>query len=339
MPAAGRVGVERARAVLVHDQQPGFTAVDAEVPQAAAQRRPDYFRVVGGVPRPAAARMLTTGPVTRLAGPVRARASGQARVIYGEYERAESLLQPHRARLNLQAGHDTHRPPDQAAATRASRPQLWMRGTGRRGSPVISVSPGDGPNHSGTPWPARSHCTASAWAPGNSGCQRDGAGRSLPAPGWSAASAALPGIMPIRSAAGTWQRRSSRSRWPGSGPASWAGEESLPLASGRTGRVEQIRSTTHARHITEGPAIHGEPHAAFRQTRSRRTMLDSGAECDGAQNIGRGDRICAYGGARIKVDLDTIQSADNSINHIACRFSDPPQRSLVSAANPQTSFT
>ena len=65
---------------------------------------------------------------------------------------------------------------------------------------------------------------------------------------------------------------------------------------------------------------------------------ESGAEWNRAQNIGRDDRMCAYGAARIKVDLGTIQSADNSINHIACWFSDPPQRSLVPAANPQTSF-
>jgi hypothetical protein len=47
----------------------------------------------------------------------------------------------------------------------------------------------------------------------------------------------------------------------------------------------------------------------------------------------------AYGATRIKVNLDTIQSADNFINHIACRFSDSPQRSLVLAASPQMSFT
>jgi hypothetical protein len=63
-----------------------------------------------------------------------------------------------------------------------------------------------------------------------------------------------------------------------------------------------------------------------------------GAESDGAQKIGRDDRMCAYGAARIEVDLDTIQSADNSIDHIAFGFSDLPQRSLVPAANRQTSF-
>ena len=68
-------------------------------------------------------------------------------------------------------------------------------------------------------------------------------------------------------------------------------------------------------------------------------IAESGVASDGVQNIGRDDRMCAYDAARVKVDLDTIRSADNSINHIACRFSDPPQRWPVPAANPQMSFT
>ncbi len=60
-----------------------------------------------------------------------------------------------------------------------------------------------------------------------------GAGPSPPALAWSTVAAALAGVMPSLSAAGTWQRRSARNCRPGSGPAGWAGQDSLAPARQR----------------------------------------------------------------------------------------------------------
>jgi hypothetical protein len=83
---------ERTRPVLIHNQQARLPAVDAEVPQAAVQCRKDPVRVIGGVPGPLPARVLTAVSVTRLVWPVRPSAPGQARVINGEEVGTEAFL-------------------------------------------------------------------------------------------------------------------------------------------------------------------------------------------------------------------------------------------------------
>ena len=65
--------------------------------------------------------MLTAGPVTGLAGPVRSRALRQPGVIHGEHERAQPLLQPHRACLDLRLAHAVHRPRPRLAAPDIAR--------------------------------------------------------------------------------------------------------------------------------------------------------------------------------------------------------------------------
>ena len=167
--------------------------------------------------------MLTAGPVTRLAGPVRARALGQPGVIHREDERAQPLLQPHRACLNIRPAHAVHRP----------RPQL--------------------------PAPAVRRI---ARCSGGLTRQRDGAGAG-PSPAActsSMASAALTGSMPSLTQAGTRQLRSTCSL-PGLGRAGWAFRDAVQRGQQHIQVIDDLVTVREERPGRSGPRLGTRPQA------------------------------------------------------------------------------
>jgi hypothetical protein len=63
--------------------------------------------------------------------------------------------------------------------------------------------------------------------------------------------------------------------------------------------------------------------------RLSKPSAESGVDSDGAHNVGRDDRMCAYGALRIKVDSDTFSPAGNSINPSLAGSPPALRRSLV----------
>ena len=83
------------------------------------------------------------------------------------------------------------------------------------------------------------------------------------------------------------------------------GEPEHPKATAADSRASPPRSAP------EDPRSQGSRHRS-------KQVADSGVASDGAQNSGRGNRMCAYGVPPVVGDLDTIQFVGSSINSGAC---------------------